>query len=272
MCYQSEVERRNMKYVSDEATLEKIGKAAKFLCGNGKFGLLLYGTVGSGKTTLAKAICNIIGILYNSDLSSERKGVYRISALNLAKSIADDPTYFNKLKNQELLFIDDVGTEPASVKSWGNEFSPVTELIYARYDRQLFTIATSNLADEEFGDRYGERIADRMEEILGIGTKVSGIMPRVAVEGTPKYELGEIDENRIAQITAIFRIFSKDKIEDMIIHPLTEKALRCGANSLVVDIGAIPRDNTMYLDAWNGQDIEKSKEILLRNGFDVKIK
>ena len=35
-----------MKYVSDEATLEKIGKAAKFLCGTGKFGLLLYGTVG----------------------------------------------------------------------------------------------------------------------------------------------------------------------------------------------------------------------------------
>jgi DNA replication protein DnaC len=70
------------------------------------------------------------------------------------------------LKNQELLFVDDIGTEPASVKSWGNEFSPVTELIYARYDRQLFTIATSNLKDTDFGERYGSRISDRLEEMF----------------------------------------------------------------------------------------------------------
>lgn len=166
MCYQSEVERRRIPYVADESTLNKINKAAKWLCGDYKVGLLLYGSVGSGKTTLAKAICNMIGILYNSSLSSERKGVYRVSSLDLAKRIVDDPAYFSKLKNQELLFIDDVGTEPECVKSWGNEFSPVTELIYARYDRQLFTIATSNLADEEFGERYGLRIADRMEEMF----------------------------------------------------------------------------------------------------------
>lgn len=166
MCYKSEVERRRIAYVADESTLGKISKAAKWLCGDYKVGLLLYGSVGSGKTTLAKSICNLIGILYNSSLSAERKGVYRVSSLDLAKRIVDDPAYFSKLKNQELLFIDDVGTEPESVKSWGNEFSPVTELLYARYDRQLFTIATSNLADEEFGERYGLRIADRMEEMF----------------------------------------------------------------------------------------------------------
>lgn len=167
MCYQSEVERRRVKYIADDSTLEKIKKAAKWLCGDYKVGLLLYGSVGSGKTTLAKAICNLIGILYGgSSISAERRGVYRVSALNLAKSVVDDPAYFARLKNQELLFIDDVGTEPESVKSWGNEFSPVTELIYARYDRQLFTIATSNLNDEEFGERYGVRIADRMEEMF----------------------------------------------------------------------------------------------------------
>ena len=166
MCYQHEVRKRRIPFQEDKETLEKIEKAAKWLTGDYKVGLLLYGIVGSGKSTLGKAICNLIGILHNSSISSERKGVFRVSALDLAKNVANDPMYFNKLKNQELLFIDDIGTEPASVKSWGNEFSPVVELLYARYDRQLFTIATSNLKDSDFGERYGIRIADRMEEMF----------------------------------------------------------------------------------------------------------
>lgn len=166
MCYKQEVSKRRISFLNDNDTQEKIQKAAKWLCGDYKVGMLLYGSIGSGKTTLAKSISSLIGILYNSAISSERKSVYRVSALDLAKNVADDPAYFNRLKNQEMLFIDDIGTEPASVKSWGNEYSPVTELIYARYDRQLFTVATSNLKDEDFGDRYGARIADRLEEMF----------------------------------------------------------------------------------------------------------
>ena len=166
MCYQHEVRKRRIPFQEDKETLEKIEKAAKWLTGNYKVGLLLYGSVGSGKSTMGRAIAKLIGILFNSSIGNERKGVYRISALDLAKNVTDDPTYFHKLKNQELLFVDDIGTEPASVKSWGNEFSPVTELIYARYDRQLFTIATSNLKDTDFGERYGSRISDRLEEMF----------------------------------------------------------------------------------------------------------
>lgn len=166
MFYKSEVERRKIIFKSDSETISKIEKAAKWLCGDYKVGLLIYGSVGSGKTTLAKAICNLIGVLYYSSLSSDRRSVYRISALDLAKKVLEDPNSYSRLKSEDMLFIDDLGTEPESVKSWGNEFSPVTELIYARYDKQLFTIATSNLADKDFKERYGERIADRMEEMF----------------------------------------------------------------------------------------------------------
>ena len=165
LAYSKEVEERRSTIIQDEATMTMIAKAAKWLTGDYKPGLLLYGGVGNGKTTLAKAICKTIGILYDNAYSNERKGVCRISALEVAKC-ASDPESFTRLRNQEMLFIDDIGTEPASIKIWGNEISPVTELLYFRYDRQLFTIITSNLSDKDLEDRYGLRIADRMAEMF----------------------------------------------------------------------------------------------------------
>lgn len=167
MCYKSEVESRMLDFVSDENTSQKISKTAKWLCTVQRFGLLLYGSVGSGKTTLARSVCTLIGILYGSTGSYEdRKGVVRISALDLANQVSQDKNYLSELKRKEMLFIDDLGVEPETVKCWGNEVSPITELLYSRYDNQLFTIATSNLAEEEFGERYGKRIYDRMEEMF----------------------------------------------------------------------------------------------------------
>lgn len=166
MCYKQEVDKRMIPFKDDTDTNAKIDKAAKWLTGDFKVGLMLYGSVGSGKSTLGRAISNLIGILYDSSKFQERKTVRRISSLEVAKSISDNPDLFNRLKNDELLFIDDIGTEPASVKSWGNEFSPVVELIYSRYDKQLFTIATSNLGENDLEQRYGLRIYDRIQEMF----------------------------------------------------------------------------------------------------------
>ena len=65
-----------------------------------------------------------------------------------------------------MLFLDDVGVEPPTVKSWGNEYSPVVELLYYRYDLQKFTIITSNLTPDEFRQRYGDRVGDRLLEMF----------------------------------------------------------------------------------------------------------
>lgn len=166
MCYQNEVSDRRIPFVNDENTQNNISKAAKWLTGDYKVGLILYGGVGNGKTTLARSICELIAILYKQDEWRSSKGVAKISALELSKMIVDAPEQYKKIKDSELLFIDDVGTEPANVKSWGNELSPVTEVLYKRYDNQLFTLATSNLGDAELKERYGLRISDRFSEMF----------------------------------------------------------------------------------------------------------
>lgn len=166
-CYIDEVRRRGQSFTDDKETNAHIYKAAKWLVNaECKPGLILFGSVGNGKTTLARSICNLIGILYKSSLLSESKSVYRASAMELSEIAKEDNGKFANLKKTELLFIDDVGVEPSIVKVWGNEISPFVDTIYYRYDRQLFTVMTSNLNDEEFTGRYGLRVADRFSEMF----------------------------------------------------------------------------------------------------------
>ena len=167
MCYKAEVEKRGVPYQADKATEERIGKAAKWLCGNHKPGLMLFGRVGSGKSTLARAIVRLIGFLYDRyELGDRLCSVTCCSALDLSRIATDDIARIEQFKRTKLLFLDDMGMEPPVVKNWGNEFTPVVDLLYYRYDFQKFTVITSNLRGDEFRQRYGDRIGDRMLEMF----------------------------------------------------------------------------------------------------------
>lgn len=124
---------------------------------------MLAGTVGSGKTTLFNAIVSMILILHPS------VRVYKKSALDLARIAQVDMDEFNRYCNAEVLFIDDVGQEPI-VKNFGNEISPMLELIFKRYDKQLFTIITTNLSSDQIRKIYGQRISDRFAEMFDVIT------------------------------------------------------------------------------------------------------
>lgn len=69
-----------------------------------------------------------------------------------------------KCKNCDILFIDDAGVEKEKYLCYGNPITPVADIIDHRYIRRKKTIFTTNLVPAELCSRYGERIADRMNE------------------------------------------------------------------------------------------------------------
>lgn len=66
----------------------------------------------------------------------------------------------------DLLGIDDLGTEPAEVQDYGNIMYPIKELLTMRYNAQLFTVFTTNLEPKDIRQRYDNRIADRLNEMM----------------------------------------------------------------------------------------------------------
>ena len=52
------------------------------------------------------------------------------------------------------------------VMDYGNIITPIIDLLTKRYEAKLFTIVTTNLEPKEIRQRYGDRIADRLNEMM----------------------------------------------------------------------------------------------------------
>ena len=157
-CYKFQVDYRRGIYLAGEVKT-MIEQAARWLVEDRKVGLMLYGEVGSGKSTLAAAIRQMLIVTFGQRIE-------KVTALELSMAAKDDREAFSNYLNCKMLLIDDMGEEPTMVKSYGNEISPFVETIYSRYDKQRFTIITTNLLDDEIKEIYGVRVADRFNEMF----------------------------------------------------------------------------------------------------------
>lgn len=166
--YKVEVERRSRTYIANEKTEEYIRRVAVFLTvGGQKFGLMFCGQCGNGKTTMVKAMQAAINSLINNNYFKNPTGLTALDAKDYVLRSRDLHELEN-LRNKKMLFIDDLGREPAEVLEYGNRLNPVTDLIEYRYDKQLFTGFTTNLTPKEIREVYGDRVADRFNEMLEV--------------------------------------------------------------------------------------------------------
>ena len=166
--YVSQVQYRGVQYEKNSEIHKAVELASKWLISpNAKRWLLIIGSVGTGKTTLANAVCDVL----NAINKATKDGVWatpveKISAIRLSQLARTDETKLQSIKKSLRLFIDDLGTETDNVKVFGNTISPITETIFDRYDStQSVTIITSNLNTEQIVQNYGDRVADRLKEM-----------------------------------------------------------------------------------------------------------
>ena len=185
--YKVQVENRNMSFIDDHKTNDNISKVAKHLVNPKKFGLMLCGTCGNGKTTLMYAIQSATAMLSKAgafnvkilekektmsgeyvDRWNEYENKISINIIHVKEIIAKSKDFheMENLKNKPYLGIDDMGVEPKEVLDYGNVCNPVLELLEYRYDRQLTTFITTNLTPREIEEHYGVRLADRLREMI----------------------------------------------------------------------------------------------------------
>lgn len=176
--YTAEVQNRKCEPIFDENTTSNLQQLASFITSEKpKFGIMLCGNCGNGKTTLMMAFRRTVNWLdaqhHFSFLDDNQYGYrfkpeMRIVDVREILTSSRNPDTFKSLKSANMLGIDDLGKEPAEIMDYGNIMSPVIELIEHRYSNQLFTFITTNLTGKEIRAKYGGRIADRFNEMLHI--------------------------------------------------------------------------------------------------------
>lgn len=164
--YKAQVENRHCCFLEDENIIRAIEFTASWLTlDNKKPGLYFTGLCGTGKTTMIKAINMFVDWYYTN---TRFRPMTIIKATDLASMALNNYHEFKSLAKRTILAIDDLGQEPALISSYANIMKPCIEILSERYDAQLTTFISSNLAPENIKEYYDERLSDRFREMMEI--------------------------------------------------------------------------------------------------------
>lgn len=139
-------------------------------------GIMILGSLGTGKTILLKTISNFLSIFEENNYNY-RPGFriipsHRMSA-NFIKhgyDYFDNPSLTSENVLSDNLGIDDIGAEN-KINYYGTQINVIGELMLRRYDkfqnqRKGGLFCTTNLNGEGIKEFYGERVHDRLIEMV----------------------------------------------------------------------------------------------------------
>lgn len=147
-------------------------------------GILLFGGVGVGKTTLMQMFRQNQSYSYRVISCRDIEGDFAIKGQEVIEQFSENvqlAVNANPYGHQEAGYcFDDLGTENSVTKHFGNAKNVMTDIILNRYDRVKMltpegeqadfrgTHMTTNLTAEEIEKLYGTRFIDRLREMMNL--------------------------------------------------------------------------------------------------------
>lgn len=124
---------------------------------------------------------------------------------------------------------------------------------------------------EPVGPEHADQeLADCFLRIMTTGASISGVMARVPVPGTPLGDQPPLSPARLAQLAAIFRLAGGGRLAGVCAHPAALENMTAGANIVVVEKGAIPRDSAPSERDWQAFSAAGAVRLLRRAGYAVR--
>ena len=178
-CYRITVESRQRTFREDDNVVNVLMRFASFITAeNPKFGVMLCGTCGNGKSTMLYAFQKALNFLnrggHFSFLSKEFEvGMEIVDAMEIT-ILSKDYNKMRSLRSRSMLAIDDLGKEPR--KYYGNDDNTFLDLCEASaHGGPLLIIATGLSTSPvvprdprypmSIQERYGMEVLDRLRTV-----------------------------------------------------------------------------------------------------------